>query len=158
MFIYLRRHEISSFTAAVHHDRIFLQFEVFFFFYESHLTLLCVSLNLGLASRRQLGRKPRHEIQFLYSQKDSNIQKNFQIQRPFYIQWNFYMQRDLLFKKKKSCPEIIFFRYFYSVVFFVIFEQISNFRSEACNFIKKGTLKQVFSCEFCEICKNNFFP
>ena len=28
---------------------------------------------------------------------------------------------------------------------------------EACNFIKKETLAQVFSCEFCEISKNNFF-
>ena len=27
----------------------------------------------------------------------------------------------------------------------------------ACNFIKKGTLAQVFSCEFCEISKNTFF-
>ena len=26
-----------------------------------------------------------------------------------------------------------------------------------CNFIKKETLAQVFSCEFCEISKNNFF-
>ena len=25
---------------------------------------------------------------------------------------------------------------------------------KACNFIKKGTLAQVFSCEFCEIFKN----
>ena len=30
-------------------------------------------------------------------------------------------------------------------------------RSLACNFIKKETLAQVFSCEFCEISKNNFF-
>ena len=155
MFIYLRRHEISSFTAAVHHDRIFLQFEVFFFFYESHLTLLCVSLNLGLASRPQLGRKPRHEIQFLYSQKDS---EEFLDSETFLYSVEFLYVEGSSIQKKKSCPEIIFFRYFYSVVFFVIFEQISNFRSEACNFIKKGTLKQVFSCEFCEICKNNFFP
>ena len=28
--------------------------------------------------------------------------------------------------------------------------------SEACNLIKKGTLAQVFSCEFCEISKSNF--
>ena len=28
---------------------------------------------------------------------------------------------------------------------------------EACNFIKKETLGQVFSCEFCEIFKNTFF-
>ena len=30
-------------------------------------------------------------------------------------------------------------------------------RSEACNFIKKEALAQVFSCEFCEIFKNTFF-
>ena len=28
---------------------------------------------------------------------------------------------------------------------------------EACNFIKKETLAQAFSCEFCEISKNTFF-
>ena len=28
---------------------------------------------------------------------------------------------------------------------------------EACNFIKKETATQVFSCEFCEIFKNTFF-
>ena len=28
---------------------------------------------------------------------------------------------------------------------------------EACNFIEKETLVQVFSCGFCEICKKNFF-
>ena len=28
---------------------------------------------------------------------------------------------------------------------------------EACNFIKNEALAQVFSCEFCEISKNNFF-
>ena len=30
-------------------------------------------------------------------------------------------------------------------------------KPEACNFIKKDTLAQVFSCEFCEISKNTFF-
>ena len=30
-------------------------------------------------------------------------------------------------------------------------------RPEACNFIKKETLAQVFSCEFCKISKNTFF-
>ena len=30
-------------------------------------------------------------------------------------------------------------------------------QSQACNFIKKETLAQVFSCEFCEISKNTFF-
>ena len=28
---------------------------------------------------------------------------------------------------------------------------------QACNFIKKESLAQVFSCEFCEISKNSFF-
>ena len=28
---------------------------------------------------------------------------------------------------------------------------------EACNFIKKEIVAQVFSCEFCEIFKNTFF-
>ena len=42
-----------------------------------------------------------------------------------------------------------------------VFIQISqniheNIWPEACNFIKKQTLKQVFSCEFCEIFKNTF--
>ena len=32
-----------------------------------------------------------------------------------------------------------------------------NTRPEACNFIKRETLAQVFSCEFCEIFKNTFF-
>ena len=30
-------------------------------------------------------------------------------------------------------------------------------RPQACNFIKKEALAQVFSCEFCEISKNTFF-
>ena len=29
-------------------------------------------------------------------------------------------------------------------------------QGSACNFIKKDTLTQVFSCEFCEIFKNTF--
>ena len=33
----------------------------------------------------------------------------------------------------------------------------SVFRPQACNFIKKEFLAQVFSCKFCEIFKNNFF-
>ena len=34
---------------------------------------------------------------------------------------------------------------------------IVSFFAEACNFIKKDTLAQVFSCEFCDISKNTFF-
>ena len=40
-------------------------------------------------------------------------------------------------------------------VFFLIKLQVAGL--EACNFIKKGTLAQVFSCGFCEISKNTFF-
>ena len=36
-------------------------------------------------------------------------------------------------------------------------QTLANHRPEACNFIKKETLAQVFSCEFCEIYKNNFY-
>ena len=36
-------------------------------------------------------------------------------------------------------------------------ETLANHRPEACNFIKKETLAQVFSCEFCEIYKNTFY-
>ena len=32
-----------------------------------------------------------------------------------------------------------------------------SFFAEACNFIKKDTLVQVFSCEFCDNSKNTFF-
>ena len=31
-----------------------------------------------------------------------------------------------------------------------------SLKPEACNFVKKKTLSQVFSCEFCEISKNTF--
>ena len=37
-----------------------------------------------------------------------------------------------------------------------VFLEISQ-NSRACNFIKKETLTQVFSCEFSEISKNTFF-
>ena len=36
-------------------------------------------------------------------------------------------------------------------------QTLANHRPEACNFIKKETLAQVFSCEFCEIYKNIFY-
>ena len=34
---------------------------------------------------------------------------------------------------------------------------LTKFQTEACNFILKKTLAQVFSCEICEISKNSFF-
>ena len=35
--------------------------------------------------------------------------------------------------------------------------RVSFLRPKACNFIKKETLAQVLSCEFCKISKNTFF-
>ena len=35
--------------------------------------------------------------------------------------------------------------------------QIAKVQPQGCNFIKKETPRQSFSCEFCEIFKNTFF-
>ena len=40
----------------------------------------------------------------------------------------------------------------------LFFYKVAGLLGCSCNFIKKETLTQVFSCEFCEISKNNFFP
>ena len=45
---------------------------------------------------------------------------------------------------------MFFYKYTY-------FEEPEAATRGACNFIKKETLTQVFSCEFCEISKNTFF-
>ena len=37
------------------------------------------------------------------------------------------------------------------------FNKVAALRSQVCNFIKKETLAQEFSCAFCEIFKNIFF-
>ena len=39
----------------------------------------------------------------------------------------------------------------------LFFNKVAGLMPKACNFIKKETLAQVFSCEFCEISKNTFF-
>ena len=38
----------------------------------------------------------------------------------------------------------------------LIFNTVAGLRPETSNFIKKETLAQVFSCEFCEMSKNTF--
>ena len=43
------------------------------------------------------------------------------------------------------------------VLFEILLQLPATSLQLACNFIKKGTLTQVFSCEFCEIFKNTFF-
>ena len=37
-----------------------------------------------------------------------------------------------------------------------VFDAMVLIQARACNFTKKETLAQVFSCEFCEISKNSF--
>ena len=37
------------------------------------------------------------------------------------------------------------------------FPFLIKLQAEVCNFIKKGALAQMFSCEICEISKNTFF-
>ena len=39
----------------------------------------------------------------------------------------------------------------------LFFDKGAGLRPNACNFIKKQSLAQVFPCEFCEISKNTFF-
>ena len=39
----------------------------------------------------------------------------------------------------------------------VLLEISQNSQENTCNFIKKETLAQLFSCEFCQISKNTFF-
>ena len=65
--------------------------------------------------------------------------------------------------RRSSCPEVFFKK--------GVLRNFAKFTGEhlcqslffnkvaggACNFIKKETLAQVFSCEFCEISKNTFF-
>ena len=48
------------------------------------------------------------------------------------------------FKEKHQCHSLFF-------------NKVVDLMPEACNFIKKETLAQVFSCEFCEISKSTFF-
>ena len=58
------------------------------------------------------------------------------------------------FYSKKQAPEV-----FYTKRCSQKFRKIRRKTPvpEACNFIKKEILAQVFSCEFCEISKNIFF-
>ena len=39
----------------------------------------------------------------------------------------------------------------------LFFNKVAGLRPEACNFIKKETLAQMFSCELCKIYKDTFF-
>ena len=55
-------------------------------------------------------------------------------------------------KVRSSRPEV-----FCKKVFLVISQNSQENRPQACIFIKKETLAQVFTSELCEISKNTFF-
>ena len=75
----------------------------------------------------------------------------------FYIRINDSLIWLKTLSKALSIPEAVIQRC--SVKRFLEISQNSqeNTCAEACNFIKKETLAQVFSCEFCKISKNTFF-
>ena len=75
-----------------------------------------------------------------------------------------YLEEILnLLIKQKQPPEVFFkkgaFKYFGKFTWkhlcrVLFFNKVAG---GACNFIKKEAVAQLFSCEFCEICKNLFF-
>ena len=56
---------------------------------------------------------------------------------------------------RASLNVLNYFVYFYNGKITITF--LLTYKPQACNFIKKETLAQVLSCEFCEISKNTFF-
>ena len=58
--------------------------------------------------------------------------------------------------QKNSCARVSFLRVSFWTVFISLQALIYKIR-EACSFIKKEALAQVFSCEFCKIFKNTIF-
>ena len=56
---------------------------------------------------------------------------------------------------REGCVEAVAWRCSLKKVFLEI-SQIFEKISSACNFIKKETLAQVFSCEFCKISENTY--
>ena len=78
--------------------------------------------------------------------------------------WNFqkhnFLNTLLIPFSKLSSPEVakVVIRAILQNAFFFFFYFLeTDLRPKACNFIKKETLAQVFSCEFYEVYKNVFF-
>ena len=67
--------------------------------------------------------------------------------------WKFRSSRSEVFCKKDVLRNFAKFtgKYLYQSLFF------NKVAALASNFVKKESLAQVISCEFCEICKNTFF-
>ena len=72
--------------------------------------------------------------------------------------------RTFLYTFRKESPEAVTGGVLLEKVFLGILQNSqekylchSLFFTKACNFMKKETLAQAFSCEFCDICNNIFF-
>ena len=65
----------------------------------------------------------------------------------------------LIIPVKETIEGQIFTVFFFRVTALINLEILQEILAEVatCNFIKKETLAQVFSCEFCEIFNNTFF-
>ena len=67
------------------------------------------------------------------------------------------------FTGKNLCRSLCFNIKVAGLVLESLFNKIAGLKAkkrlqhQACNFIKKETVAQVFSCEFCEISRNTFF-
>ena len=77
-----------------------------------------------------------------------------------------FLKLDYVFAPLSLSTKAVAQRCFVKKVFFKISQNSQEntcarvsflIKLQACNFIKKETLAQVFSCEFCEILKNTFF-
>ena len=72
------------------------------------------------------------------------------------ISWQCSVERILLYLQENETTLFLSFELSLALVMTVKDNRFAQAFS-ACNFIKKETLAQMFSCKFCEISKNTFF-
>ena len=103
-----------------------------------------------------------HQL-FFSAKKEASISSN--ISQGFHLQTRNTLQSRKFFRCRfrSSCPEVFCKKgvpknllkftgkYLCQSIFF-----LKTFTPKACNYIKKGTLTQLFSYELCKICKNTF--
>ena len=68
-----------------------------------------------------------------------------------------FLELIFLFVRRKKQPPEVFYEKRCSYKFYKIHRKTPAPESEACNFVKKETLAQVFLCQFCEISRNTFY-
>ena len=75
----------------------------------------------------------------------------------FAISFNFHHRAIIRSSHRRCSVKKVVFRNFAKFTGKHLCQSIFFNKVEAWNFIKKETLAQMFSCEFCEISKNTFF-